>query len=83
MYFLHESHCFPFWSGKISYVLLRIGFKFRKVKSQEGLEVHLQGWAGHGQLEAADDVWVEDPETPYALPRDKDLCTATGEEGGI
>lgn len=59
------------------------GFKFRKVKSQEGLEVHLQGWAGHGQLEAVDDVWVEDPETPHALPRDKDLSTATGEEGGI
>lgn len=59
------------------------GFRFRKVKSQEGLDVHLQGRAGHGQLEAVDDVWVEDSETPYALSTDKDLRAATGEKGGI
>lgn len=59
------------------------GFRFRELKSQEGLDVHLQGWAGHGQLEAVDNIWVEDTETPYALSTNKDLCAATREKGGI
>lgn len=51
--------------------------------SQEGLDVHLQGGAGHGQLEAGDHVGVEDAETADAGSVDEDLCAATGEEGGI
>lgn len=54
-----------------------------KVKSQEGLDVHLQGRTGHGQLKTVDDVWVEDSKTPHTLSIDKDLCTATREKGGI
>ena len=53
------------------------------MKSQEGLDVHLQGRAGHGQLKAVDDIWMENSEAPDTLSTDKDFCTATGEEGGI
>ncbi|KAG7237187.1 hypothetical protein INR49_032685 [Caranx melampygus] len=42
-----------------------------------------QGGAGHGQLEAGDDIWVEDAETPDALPTDEDLSAAAGKEGLI
>lgn len=74
-----------FWPENTNYVnsVFEHGFRFRKVKSQEGFDVHLQGRAGHGQLETIDDVWVEDPETPYALSTDEDLSAATREEGGI
>lgn len=54
-----------------------------KSQSQERLDVHLQGRAGQVQLEAGDDVRVEDSQTPDALPPNKDLCTATREEGGV
>lgn len=65
------SICVSFW------------YRFRKMESQEGLDVHLQGRAGHGQLEAVDDVWVEHSEAPHALSTDEDFCTATREKGGI
>lgn len=55
----------------------------RKWNSQEELDVDLQGGAGHGQLEAVDDVRVEDAKMADALSPDKDLCTAAGEEAGI
>lgn len=53
------------------------------MKSQEGLDVDLQSGAGHGQLKAVDDIWVEYSETPYTLSMDKDLCAATREKDGI
>lgn len=59
------------------------GFRFRKVKSQEGFDVHLQGGAGHCQLEAIDDIWMKHSKTPDVLSTDKDISTATGEKGGI
>lgn len=60
-----------------------MGFRNEKLNSQEELDVHLQGGAGHRQLKAVDDVRVEDAETPDALPPNKDLCAAAGEEGGV
>lgn len=59
------------------------GFRVRKMKSQERLDVHLQGWAGQSELKAVDDIWVEDTETTNALSINKDLSTATREKGGI
>lgn len=59
------------------------GFRNEKPNSQEKLDVNLQGGAGQGQLEAVDDVRVEDAETPDALPLDKDLRAAAGEESGV
>lgn len=61
----------------------RLGFRNEKLNSQEELDVDLQGWAGHGQLKAVDDIRVKDAETPDTLPLDKDLCTAAGKEGGV
>lgn len=55
----------------------------KKKKSQEWLEVHLQGRAGHGQLKAFYDVWVKDSKMAYALPSHKDLSAPTGEKDGI
>lgn len=53
------------------------------MKSQEGFDVHLQGGAGHCQLEAIDDIWMKHSETPDVLSTDEDISTATGEIGGI
>lgn len=58
-------------------------WKLRRINSQERLDVHLQSGAGQRQLEAGDDVRVEDSQTSYALTADKDVCAAPGEEGGI
>ena len=52
-------------------------------RSQEGLDVDVQGGAGHGELEAVDDVGMQDPEPPDALPSRKDLGAAPWEEGGV
>lgn len=54
-----------------------------KYQSQEKFHVHLQGRTGHVELEAGDDVRVEDSETPDALPLHKHLRTATREKGGV
>ena len=54
-----------------------------KVTSQEGLQVHLQGGAGHGELKALDDVGVEDPQPAHADPAHKHLGAAAREEGGV
>lgn len=59
------------------------GLRNKEVKSQEELDVDLQGGARHGQLKAVDDVGVDDAEAPDALPPDKDLSAAAGEEGGV
>lgn len=56
----------------------------RKVKkSQERLDVHLQGRAGQRELKTVDNVGVEDSETPNALSVHKDLGTTAWEKGGI
>lgn len=51
--------------------------------SQEGLDVDVQGRAGHGELKAADDVWMKDPQVSNAHPMGKDFSTAAGEVRGI
>lgn len=57
--------------------------KNRKYQSQERFDVQLQGRAGHVQLEAGDDVRVDDSEMPDTLPLNKYLRTATREKGGV
>lgn len=48
--------------------------------SQEGLNVDLQGRAGHGELELGDDIRVQHSQLPHALTSGKDLSAAPREE---
>lgn len=50
--------------------------------SHEGLNVDLQGRAGHGELELGDDVGVQHSQLPHALTSGKDLSAAPREESG-
>lgn len=50
---------------------------------QEGLDVDVEGRAGHGEVEGVDDVGVKDTEVSDAFPAEKDFSTAAREEGGV
>lgn len=55
----------------------------KMVKLQEGLNVDVEGGAGHGEVKSCDDNGVKDPEASDAFTPKKDFSTAAREEGGV
>lgn len=51
--------------------------------SQKGLNVDIQGRAGHRQLKLVDDIRVKHSQPSYALTVGKDLSAAAWEKGGV
>lgn len=50
---------------------------------QEGLDVNIEGGAGHGEVKGVDDIGVKNAEVSDAFPAEKDFSTAAREEGGV
>lgn len=50
---------------------------------QEGLDVDIEGGAGHGEVEGVNDVGVKDTKAPDGFPAKKDFGAAAREECGI
>lgn len=53
------------------------------VKLQKGLNINVEGGAGHGEVEGGDDIGVKHPKASDAFSAKKDFSAAAREEGGV